>query len=110
MRSLKVDTQLIVFLQTILYYGSPRPPLKDLCDSLAHLQFWRGSFQANALSMSSASSDEGTVPQANGITRRLSDSAKLNGVIEDVDNKEEESSKRFKLLAKEAAETVVLVF
>ncbi|XP_057761695.1 COP1-interacting protein 7 isoform X1 [Arachis stenosperma] len=70
------------------------------------------SFQANALSMSTASSDEGTTPQANGITRRLSDSAKLNGVIDDVDNKEEESSKvslqrllesRIALLRKEQA-------
>ncbi|RYR09073.1 hypothetical protein Ahy_B05g077132 [Arachis hypogaea] len=51
------------------------------------------SFQANALSMSSASSDEGTAPQANGITRRLRDFAK-----------------EVQPLAKEAAETVVLVF
>ncbi|XLR15355.1 uncharacterized protein [Arachis hypogaea] len=76
----------------------------DLCDPLAHLQFWRGSsalkkksyrlkvFQENALSMSSASSNEGTAPQANGITRRLSNSAK-----------------EVQALAKEAAEIVVLV-
>ncbi|XP_016207626.1 uncharacterized protein LOC107648159 isoform X2 [Arachis ipaensis] len=43
MRSLKVDSQMIVSLQIILHSGSPRPPLKDLCDLLAHLQFWRGS-------------------------------------------------------------------
>ncbi|MED6159307.1 hypothetical protein PIB30_041157 [Stylosanthes scabra] len=67
----------------------------NLGKEILHIE---SSFQANALSMSTASSDEGTTPQANGITRRLSDSAKLNGVIEDVDNKEEESSKSFKIL------------
>ncbi|RYR34141.1 hypothetical protein Ahy_A10g048869 [Arachis hypogaea] len=51
----------------------------------------KSSVQANALLMSSASSDEGTVPQANGITRRLTNSAK-----------------EVQALAKEAAETVVL--
>ncbi|KAL2589097.1 hypothetical protein AAZV13_13G209300 [Glycine max] len=70
------------------------------------------SFQANALSMSIATPDEGSVPQANGITKRLSDSTKLNDVLEGVDNKEEENSKvslhrllesRIALLRKEQA-------
>ncbi|XP_047159783.1 COP1-interacting protein 7 [Vigna umbellata] len=70
------------------------------------------SFQANALSMSNATPDEGIVPQNNGNTRRLSDSAKLNDVLEGVDVKEEESSKvslhrllesRIALLRKEQA-------
>ncbi|ESW20197.1 hypothetical protein PHAVU_006G188700 [Phaseolus vulgaris] len=70
------------------------------------------SFQANALSMSNATPDEGIVPQNNGNTRRLSDSAKLNDVLEGVEIKEEESSKaslhrllesRIALLRKEQA-------
>lgn len=70
------------------------------------------SFQANALSLSIASADEGIMPQTNGNTRRLSDSAKLNDALEGVDNKEEENSKvslhrllesRIALLRKEQA-------
>ncbi|RZB63500.1 COP1-interacting protein 7 isoform B [Glycine soja] len=71
----------------------------------------RSSFQANAFSMSVATPDEGSVPQANGITRRLSDSTKLNDVLEGVDNKEENSKvslhrlleSRIALLRKEQA-------
>ncbi|RDY04378.1 COP1-interacting protein 7 [Mucuna pruriens] len=70
------------------------------------------SFQANALSMSIATLDEGIIPQTNGNTRRLSDSGKLNDVLEGVDSKEEENSKvslhrllesRIALLRKEQA-------
>ncbi|KAK7327924.1 hypothetical protein VNO77_22017 [Canavalia gladiata] len=70
------------------------------------------SFQANALSMSTATPDEGITLQTNVITRRLSDSSKLNDVLEGVDNKEEENSKislqrllesRIALLRKEQA-------
>nr|KYP62957.1 hypothetical protein KK1_017518 [Cajanus cajan] len=70
------------------------------------------SFQANTLSLSIASPDEGIMPQTNGNTMRLSDSAKLNDTLEGVDNKEEENSKvslhrllesRIALLRKEQA-------
>ncbi|XP_061375558.1 COP1-interacting protein 7 [Gastrolobium bilobum] len=71
------------------------------------------SFQANALLMSTATPDEeGIIAQTNGNTRRLSDSAKLNDVLEGVDNKEVENSKislqrllesRIALLRKEQA-------
>ncbi|CAJ2648691.1 unnamed protein product [Trifolium pratense] len=69
-------------------------------------------FQANALSMSVTIPDEGNLPQTNGNTRRLSDSTKLNDVLEGVDIKEEENSKislqrllesRIALLRKEQA-------
>ncbi|KAF1882402.1 hypothetical protein Lal_00039050 [Lupinus albus] len=72
----------------------------------------QSSYQANASSMSIATTDEGSMPQTNGLLRRLSDSTKLNGVLEDVDNKEEENSKislqrllesRIALLRKEQA-------
>ncbi|KAK7302743.1 hypothetical protein RJT34_13639 [Clitoria ternatea] len=70
------------------------------------------SYHANALSLSTATPDEGNISQTNGITRRLSDSTKLNDVLEGVDNKEEENSKislqrvlesRIALLRKEQA-------
>ncbi|KAK7246555.1 hypothetical protein RIF29_41424 [Crotalaria pallida] len=70
------------------------------------------SYQANASSMSVATLDEGSTPQTNGLARRLSDSSKLNGVLEDVEKKEEENSKislqrllesRIALLRKEQA-------
>ncbi|KAL2341928.1 hypothetical protein Fmac_009868 [Flemingia macrophylla] len=70
------------------------------------------SFQANAISISISTPDEGIMPQTNGITKRLSDSAKLNDALEGVDNKEEENSKvslhrllesRIALLRKEQA-------
>ncbi|TKY71663.1 dentin sialophosphoprotein [Spatholobus suberectus] len=70
------------------------------------------SFQANALSMSVATPDEGILPRTNGNTRRLSDSTELNDVLDGVDNKEEENSKvslhrllesRIALLRKEQA-------
>ncbi|KAK7412310.1 hypothetical protein VNO78_03763 [Psophocarpus tetragonolobus] len=70
------------------------------------------SFQANALSISVATPDEGIMSQTNGNTRRLSDSTKLTDVPEEIDNKEEENSKvslhrvlesRIALLRKEQA-------
>lgn len=76
------------------------------------IQQIESQFEANALSMSVAIPDEGNLPHTNGNTRRLSDSAKLNDVLEGVDTKEEENSKislqrllesRMALLRKEQA-------
>lgn len=76
------------------------------------IQQIESQFQANALSMSVTIPEEGNLPQTNGNTRRLSDSTKLNDVLEGVDIKEEENSKislqrvldsRIALLRKEQA-------
>lgn len=70
------------------------------------------SYEANKLSMSNATLDEGIVSQSNGNVRRLSDSSTLNGELEGVEHKEEENSKislqrllesRLALLRKEQA-------
>ncbi|KAK4271495.1 hypothetical protein QN277_020185 [Acacia crassicarpa] len=72
----------------------------------------KNSYEANKLSMSDATLDEGIVSQSNGNGRRLSDPSKLNGELEGYENKEEENSKmslqrllesRLALLRKEQA-------
>ncbi|XP_028788763.1 COP1-interacting protein 7 [Neltuma alba] len=70
------------------------------------------SYDANKLSMSNVTFDEGIVSQSSGNASRLSDSSKLNGELEGCENKEEENSKmslqrllesRLALLRKEQA-------